>query len=148
MLWVDLELKAMADRHGHLCPYLALGFRVGEHFRKLLPTDQVPFDVRTYNQSCAVAALELMGFKVEVEELGEQTYALMAPSGETYALVTISREFLTPPAEDIMTIAEKIACGTADPFEKAHYGHALDRWILKILEAKEEELFKADGKFV
>lgn len=141
MLFVDLELKVLAQRHGHLCPYLALGWRVGVYFRELLPRPfPEDFTVLAYNRSCAVSALRLMGFRVRVEDLNEHTYSLLDLRGDPLSFVTVQQDLLLP-SEALWELGQKLRDGQATYYEKAHYTYLIDSWVADILSASEEALF-------
>ncbi len=145
MIFVALELKALAERHGHLCPYFALGWRVGNFFRGLLPPYSVlkDFRVLVYNKTCAVSVLRKMGFETLIEDLHEHTYVLLNPVGETLSLVTVHQDFLTPPPL-FKVLEEKLLSGTATYYEKLHYAYLIDSWVVDILNASEEKMFTCE----
>ncbi len=142
MIFVALELKTLAEKHGHLCPYFALGWRVGNFFRSLLPPYSLlkDFHVRVYNKTCAVSALKKMGFETSIENLYEHTYVLLNSIGEALSLVSVHQNFLTPPPL-FKALEKKLVAGIATYYEKAHYAYLMDCWVADILSASEEEIF-------
>ncbi|OAG28764.1 formylmethanofuran dehydrogenase subunit E family protein [Thermodesulfatator autotrophicus] len=144
MLLVDLELKVIAEKHGHLCPYLALGWRVGSFFKKFLLEKEFTgfenFFVHSYTHTCALNALELMNFKVTCENIGEHVYLLQAITGKALSMVAVNSEIIVPPYK-MEELAFKVYSDTALYYEKAHYNYLFDRWIVDILSASDEELF-------
>jgi len=140
MIFVDLELKAIAEKHGHLCPDLAIGWRVGSLFREYLPAHPEGFLVYVYNSTCAVQALTLMGFETKIEDLREHTYTLISPGGDILSLLTVRPDFITPPVP-MNELGQKIKEGRATYYEKAHYLHLLDHWVVEIISAAEDEIF-------
>ncbi|AEH44383.1 hypothetical protein Thein_0501 [Thermodesulfatator indicus DSM 15286] len=144
MLLVDLELKVIAEKHGHLCPYLALGWRVGLFFKNFLLKKEFTsfenFFVLAYAHSCALSALELMNFKISCENIGEHVYVLQTITGDALSMIAVNAEIIIPPRE-LEELTWKIKSDTALYYEKAHYSYLFDNWIVDILNASEEELF-------
>ncbi len=151
MLLVDLELKVIAERHGHLCPYLALGWRVGSFFKNFLLKKEFTsfenFFVHSYAYTCALNALELMDFKVSCENIGEHVYVLQTISGKALSMIAVNADLIVPPYK-LEELALKISSDTALYYEKAHYRHLFDHWIVDILNASDDELFVFPGRKV
>ncbi len=146
MIWVPLELKILAEKVGFLSPEVAIGWRVGDLFRrKLIRQGKKIKDhmVVSYNGLPGNQVLSLMGFRLRVEDLGEHVYSLCDSQGQPHLMVSVRLRHLLP-EEGFIQLEKRIAHLEAEPAEREEYLLALDRWVSQIILASDGELFRKE----
>ncbi|WP_456433225.1 FmdE family protein [Thermosulfuriphilus sp.] len=147
MIWVPLELKVLAEKIGLLCPEVAIGWRVGDYFRRRLVAwgEKIKeHRIVSYNTSKSAETLCLMGFRLQIEDLGEHVYSLCRSDGSPRLMISIRLRHLLPEV-GFRELEEKIINLQAGPEERQKYLLALDRWVSQIILASDQELFKKEG---
>jgi len=99
------------------------------------------FSVCAYNQSCAVRALELMGFPTISEDMDEEVYSLLNARGENLLFLETREAFLQA-SERLGELESKILRQIVTPQEKEEYLLLFKDWIEKILLAPFHKLFR------
>ncbi len=144
-----VQFKDVVNFHGHVCPGLAMGYRVAELAVQLLDLDPDKEDLLAVveNNSCAVDAIQVVTGctfgkgNLMLENYGKQVYTIVRrPQGEG---VRVAVKW-TPPSESEAAAAvwKKFMIGdrSADVVQaiNSHKAHKAKL----ILEADPEELFK------
>jgi len=143
---LNIELKTIVHRHGHLCPYLAIGWRAGLVFRTyILERSLEDFSVCAYNRGCAARALELMGFPTFSEDMDEEVYSLLNARGENLLFLRTRRAFVRAP-EKLRDLESKILRQIITLQEKEEYLLLFKNWIEEILSAPTYRLFRISGR--
>ena len=138
MILVDLELKMLANRHGHLCPDLAIGWRVGLVARRYLANSGT---ITASCLSCALDALKAMGpWTIKVDPIkGRHTYHLLPDRGQLLVLeVPLD---LTWPGENFINLEKRFFRCEASPAEIRAYQALIDKQVSRILTASDADLF-------
>ncbi len=144
LMLIDLELKGIALENGHLCPDLAIGWRVGLFARKFLAQDDGG-SIEAGCMSCALEALQAMGsWDLSVDAVqGRHVYLLRTGKGEEVEL-KVADEFVVPDPR-VLELEKKITMNMAATNEMLFYKDKLDEQIYRILSAREEDLFQMEG---
>jgi len=135
---VDLELKNLADKHGHLCPDFAIGWRVGLLARQFMADGG---KIVAGSLSCAIEAIQAMGpWNLIIDGAqGEHNYRLEAFTGENLVL-RIPKE-LTWPGGNFLELENRISTHKATLEEVSAYQVQIDKQVERILSASDAELF-------
>ena len=141
MILVDLELKMLADQHGHLCPNLAIGWRVGLLARRYIANNGA---ITAECLSCALDALRAMGpWKIKVDPIkGRHLYRLLPDRGQLLVL-EVPLDFAWP-GEDLINLEERLSRCEATPEEMAAYQVLIDKQVSRILTASDADLFACE----
>ncbi len=135
---VDLELKRMADMNGHLCPDLAIGWRVGLVARTILQDDG---EIVAGCMSCAVEALKNMGpWRLKVD-MAQGRHMYQVRSGKDICVNLEVSERFTWPDGDLALLEQRVSRHEASLEEIAAYQARIDEQIQEILSATDHELF-------
>lgn len=143
------KLKDIARFHGHICPGLALGYRVSAFALKKLGERSKDEEIVAIveNNSCAVDAVQVMTGctfgkgNLIFNDYGKQVYTFMKrPSGRA---IRISIDW-APPAETEKEkeMWQKYMKGSRSEAVLKYVHQRKSRKIKSILGAKDEELFK------
>lgn len=147
---VDIQLKRIADFHGHLCPDLALGYRVSQYALERLTLALMSgalLRVIVENTTSAVDAVQHMtgctlgNRRLLVRDWGKHVYTFICGEGEGLRLSL--RPGILPESPEMAELEEKIQAGQATLMETARYQTLLDQRIAFILETPAETLFSA-----
>ncbi|MCS7177828.1 MAG: FmdE family protein [Anaerolineae bacterium] len=147
---VDLRLKQIADFHGHLCPDLALGYRVSQYALERLTMalmSGVLLRVIVENTTSAVDAIQHMtgctvgNRRLLVRDWGKHVYTFIYSDSEGLRLSL--RPGILPANPEMAELEGKIQAGQATLMETARYQTLLDQRIMFILETPAETLFAA-----
>ncbi|MFN3763407.1 MAG: FmdE family protein [Anaerolineae bacterium] len=147
---VDFQLKRIADFHGHLCPDLALGYRVSQYALERLTLALMSgalLRVIVENTTSAVDAVQHMtgctigNRRLLVRDWGKHVYTFIW--GESQGLRLSLRPGVLPENPEMTELEQKIEAGQATLLETARYQTLLDQQILSILETPAETLFAA-----
>jgi formylmethanofuran dehydrogenase subunit E len=147
---VDIRLKRIADFHGHLCPDLALGYRVSQYALERLTLALMAgalLRVIVENTTSAVDAVQHMtgctigNQRLMVRDWGKHVYTFIC--GENEGLRLSLRPDVLPENPEMAELEEKIQACRATLLEIARYQTLLDQRILSILETPAETLFAA-----
>lgn len=147
---VDMRLKQVADFHGHLCPDLALGYRVSRYALERLTLALMSgalLRVIVENVTSAVDAIQYMtgctlgNRRLLVRDWGKHVYTFICGEGE--ALRLSLRPGALPENPEMAELEKKIQDGQATLLETARYQTLLDQRIALILETPAESLFAA-----
>ncbi|WP_297058771.1 FmdE family protein [Thermosulfurimonas sp.] len=134
-------LETVVRRHGHLCPYLAIGWRAGLVFRSYVQEKNLrDFSVCAYNRGCAARALQLMGFPSFSEDMDEEVYTLLNARGENLLFLRTRRSFTRAP-EKLRNLESKILRHTITLQEAEEYRYLFRNWVTEILVAPAHRLF-------
>ncbi|MBC7227278.1 MAG: hypothetical protein H5T61_08600 [Thermoflexales bacterium] len=147
---VDIRLKQIADFHGHLCPDLALGYRVSQYALERLTLPLMSgalLRVIVENTTSAVDAIQHMtgctlgNRRLLVRDWGKHAYTFIC--GEEEGLRLALRPGILPENPEMAELEGKIQAGQATLLETARYQTLLDQRIAFILETPAEVLFSA-----
>ncbi|HFC97345.1 MAG TPA: hypothetical protein ENJ40_02645 [Thermosulfurimonas dismutans] len=139
-------LETIVRRHGHLCPYLAIGWRAGLVFRSYIQEKALKdFTVCAYNRGCAARALELMGFPSFSEDMDEEVYTLLNARGENLLFLQTRKSFTRAP-EKLRDLESKILRHTITLQEAEEYRYLYRNWVSRILAAPAHQLFLISGR--
>ena len=141
MLLVNMELKLIADRHGHLCPDLAIGWRIGKLARRLITESGT---IEAGCMSCALEALSQMGnWHIRINpKISRHIYKLKDPNSPPVE-IRVPDKF-TWFSGEIASLETKLFKNEATIDEAAKYQVEIDRQVEKILRAPDTELFGND----
>lgn len=147
---VDIQLKRIADFHGHLCPDLALGYRVSQYALERLTLALMSgalLRVIVENTTSAVDAVQHMtgctlgNRRLLVRDWGKHVYTFICGEGEGLRLSL--RMGILPENLEMTELEGKIQAGQATLLETARYQALLDQRVMFILETPAETLFAA-----
>ncbi len=147
---VDIRLKQIADFHGHLCPDLALGYRVSQYALERLTIALMSgtlLRVVAENTTSAIDAIQyitgctLGNRRLLVRDWGKHVYTFL--SGEAEGLRLSLRPGVLPENPEMAELERKIQAGQATLLETARYQTLLDQRITFILDTPAETLFAA-----
>lgn len=156
---VPLPLANIVRYHGHLCPELAIGYRVGVIAQRELGISREKahsFFALAENMTSAIDALQFMtGCTVGNQnffayDLGKHVY-YFGPAQNGNELQEVLRVALINPVVDFAgkgEIEKKILAGQAEPAELENYQRALDEAVEQILTLPEEKLFTKSRVFM
>ncbi|MGQ9826060.1 MAG: FmdE family protein [Desulfotomaculales bacterium] len=151
-MFVPLELAAIANYHGHLCPELAVGYRAGLIARASLNLNRRnahEFFVVAENLSSAIDALQYLtgctfgNQSFYAYETGKHVY-YFARYNQEQVLHEALRISLINPLIDLspyQPIAARLCAGKAAPEEVSLYHRAISQAVKDILNLPEESLF-------
>ncbi|MGB9777270.1 MAG: FmdE family protein [Anaerolineae bacterium] len=149
---VDIRLKRIADFHGHLCPDLVLGYRVGQHalerltlalmggawLRVIVENTTSAVDAIQHITGCTVGNQRLL-----VRDWGKHVYTFIHSEEEGLRLSL--RPGILPENPEMAELEQKIRAGQATLLEMARYQTLLDQRIAFVLNTPAEVLFAAQG---
>jgi len=139
MLLVELELQIISEKHGHLCPDLAIGFRVGKLARHLLPDGNGIIEVGCI--SCALDAISYMGkWQVKVNPIIGRHIYNFKKDDKLILSIEVKEHFLNQ--KELCNLEDKLFQHKATIEEAAQYQVEIDRQVENILRIKDHELFK------
>ena len=143
------KLEEVVEFHGHLCPGLALGFRVSEFALKELGhrSEDEEIVAIVENDSCAVDAVQVMTGctfgkgNLIFNDFGKQVYTFIKrPSGDAIRISVEWKSAHESPLEKKMWQRYADGDRSSDVIEAVHKRKNKKTEI--ILKAKESELFK------
>jgi formylmethanofuran dehydrogenase subunit E len=147
---VDIRLKQIADFHGHLCPDLALGYRVSQYALERLALALMGgalLRVIVENTTSAVDAIQHMtgctlgNQRLMVRDWGKHVYTFIY--GEKEGLRLALRPGVLPENPDMTALEQRIQAGQATLLETARYQTLLDQRVTFVLDTPAEVLFVA-----
>lgn len=148
---VPVELANLAHYHGHVCPELAVGYRVSVLARQELGFDRKNAStqfVLAENMGSGIEAVQLMtGCTIGNQnffayDLGKQVY-YFGLSGEGFLPVEVLRLCLINEALIIDSdFDQRIISGEASQVEIEDYSDAVSKAVHDILDLSDEQLFK------
>ncbi len=139
MLLVELELQLIAEKHGHLCPELAIGFRVGKLARHFLPNGDGIIEAGCI--SCALDAISHMGkWDIKVNPIiGKHLYNFKKNKKLLLSIELNNRFFYN--SLELGNLENKLFQHKATIEEAARYQIEIDKQVETILRVKDSELF-------
>ncbi|WP_347488796.1 FmdE family protein [Desulfoscipio sp. XC116] len=139
--------------HGHVCPGLAIGYRVSEialkHLQELRSPDEELLAI-VENDACGVdAVMVLTGCTLGKGNLiyrdrGKQVYTFGSRNANRALRISVNGAVLHRPDPDAAQLSSKVFGGTATENEKAKYQLARGRRVEQILHMPEEEFCKVE----
>jgi formylmethanofuran dehydrogenase subunit E len=147
---VNMELKQVADFHGHLCPDLAIGYRACHYALAHLELELLwspGLRVLIENVGSAVDAVQqltgctLGNGQLIVRDYGKHVYTFVY--GEEDGLRLVLKPEALSPDSDFLALEEKIKASRATMLETARYQVLLDERISTLLKLPDEALFSA-----
>ncbi len=137
---IDLELKMLADAHGHLCPDLAIGWRVGLVARKVFGGND-DGNILAGCLSCASEAIAAMGsWNLKIDALMGRHFYRLEALGAGCVELEVPDE-LTWPDGNFAGLERQVSENKASILEIAAYQIQIDDQISRILGATDQELF-------
>ncbi len=140
---MDKELKDAIDFHGHMCPGLAMGYRVAKYVREHYPRSRDEELVCiAENKSCSVDALQaLLGCtagkgNLIIKDHGKQAFTIYSrDKGKALRIYFQGDVF-----EGMDRLRKGYFQGTLSPEEKKEFEKLREEVIHKILTAPDEEM--------
>ncbi|MEW5953639.1 MAG: FmdE family protein [Bacillota bacterium] len=139
--------------HGHVCPGLAIGYKVSEIALKKLgemrSTDEELVAV-VENDACGVdAVMVLTGCTLGkgnliYRDLGKQVYTFGSRNSSRALRIAVNGEILHRSDPEITELRKKVFGGTATPEEKYEFHTMMARRTEEILRMPEEDFCKAE----
>lgn len=146
-----MEIEDAVKFHGHMCPGLAIGFRVAklaeENFGTRSKDEELVAIVE--NKSCSVDAIQVVNSctfgkgNLIFRDYGKHVYTFFK-RGDEKALRIARKQEVFEKDNNGNNLFEKIRAGTATPEEMAEYKKEREERIKMILEAPAEELFNIE----
>lgn len=139
--------------HGHVCPGLAIGYKVSEIALKKLnelrsPDEELVAIVE--NDACGVdAVMVLTGCTLGkgnliYRDLGKQVYTFGSRNSNRALRISVNGEILHRSDPEMMELRKKVFGGTANQEEKTKFHTMMGRRTEQILHMSEEEFCKAE----
>lgn len=140
---LDHELKNAIDFHGHMCPGLAMGYRVAKYVREHYPrSEDEELVCIAENKSCSVDALQaLLGCtagkgNLIINDHGKQAFTIYSrDKGKALRIYFKGDVF-----EGMDRLRKGYFQGTLSPAEKKEFEKLREEVIHKILTAPDEEM--------
>lgn len=139
--------------HGHVCPGLAIGYRVAETALKRLgelrSADEELVAV-VENDACGIDAIMLLTGctlgkgNLIYRDLGKQVYTFGSRNGNRSIRISVNGEVLHRPDPETAELRQKVFGGTATQEEKARFQVVMGRRTELILGMAAEELCKVE----
>jgi len=140
---MDEDFKEAAKFHGHVCPGLAIGYRVAKYVKEHYPRSKDEELVAIVeNKSCSVDAIqELLGCtfgkgNLVCNDFGKQVFTIYSRDKGKALRIYFKGEVL----EGMDRLRQKAAQGMLSPEEKRELGGMREKLIQKILTAPDQEL--------
>jgi formylmethanofuran dehydrogenase subunit E len=149
---VNMELKRIADFHGHLCPELAIGYRAAKLALSHLAIPDTPAsDLRVVaeNSTSALDAIQFLtgcttgNGRLVHKNYGKHVYTFLLP-GKLRSLRLSLRKGVVNIPDQFLLLEEKIRSHEADIFEVAQYETILGGLVDEILSLANEALFNIE----
>ncbi|MBP2030538.1 formylmethanofuran dehydrogenase subunit E [Methanohalophilus levihalophilus] len=145
-----MEIEDAVKFHGHMCPGLAIGFRVAkiaeENFGTRSKDEELVAIVE--NKSCSVDAIQVINSctfgkgNLVFRDYGKHVYTFFKRGDEKALRISRKQDvFERGGGNDLF---QKVRAGTATPEEKAEFQREREEKIKMILEAPADELFKIE----
>lgn len=139
--------------HGHVCPGLAIGYRVAEtalkRLSELRSADEELVAV-VENDACGIDAIMLLTGctlgkgNLIYRDLGKQVYTFGSRSGNRAIRVSVNGEILHRPDPETAELRQKVFGGTATQEEKVRFQGSMGRRTEEILRMPAEDLCKVE----
>ncbi|MDK2891685.1 FmdE family protein [Methanohalophilus sp.] len=146
-----MEIEDAVKFHGHMCPGLAIGFRVAklaeEHFGMRSKDEELVAIVE--NKSCSVDAIQVINSctfgkgNLIFRDYGKHVYTFFKRGNEK-ALRIVRKQNVFERDNNGNNLFEKIRAKTATPEEMTEFKKEREERIKMILEAPADELFKIE----
>ena len=140
---MDDDFKEAVKFHGHICPGLAIGYRVAKYVKEHYPRSKDEELVAIVeNKSCSVDAIqELLGCtfgkgNLVCNDFGKQVFTIYSREKGKALRIYFKGEVL----EGMDRLRQKAAQGTLSPEEKRELGGIREKLIQKILTARDDEI--------
>lgn len=149
-LIVDLQLKLIADFHGHLCPDLVIGYRACCLALESLGAE-LSWSPRSFviaeNATSALDAVQrlthctLGNSRLMVRDVGKHGYTFA--SGEGVGLRLVLRPGALGPNEELVFLEERVESGDATIDETVRYQALIDARVAALLYLPAPSLFES-----
>ncbi|HUI39473.1 MAG TPA: FmdE family protein [Methanothrix sp.] len=140
---MDDDFKEAVKFHGHVCPGLAIGYRVAKYVKEHYPRSKDEELVAIVeNKSCSVDAIqELLGCtfgkgNLVCNDFGKQVFTIYSRDKGKALRIYFKGEVL----EGMDRLRQKAAQGTLSPEEKRELEGMREKLIQKILTAPDDEI--------
>ncbi len=147
---IDMNLKRVVDFHGHLCPDLAIGVRVCEFIKDLVPSKGAEFSsisIIAENSTSAIDAIQILlgttlgNQRLYIADLGKHNYTVILPNHKQG--INISLKSLNFKNEtQFCMLEEKISKNEIVFEEVVMFQKLLDDRVKHIFNTPLKELFK------
>ncbi len=144
-----MEIEDAVKFHGHMCPGLAIGFRVAklaeEHFGTRSKDEELVAIVE--NKSCSVDAIQVVNSctfgkgNLIFRDFGKHVYTFFKRGDEKALRISLRQEVFER-GNNGNDLFKKVRSGTATSEEMAEYKKEREENIKMIMEAPADELFK------
>ncbi len=143
-----MEFEAAAKFHGHICPGLAMGYRVAQvaanHFKDRSEDEELVAIVE--NRSCAVDAIQVVNGctfgkgNLVFRDHGKHVYTFFK-RGDKEALRISIKTLPSPMDEKQKALFDKVRAGIATENEVKQYKEGHEKRGYDVLEIPEEDMF-------
>jgi len=140
---MDEDFKKAVEFHGHVCPGLAIGYRVAKYVKEHYPRSKDEELVAIVeNRSCSVDAIqELLGCtfgkgNLVFKDYGKQAFTIFSRDKAKALRVYFQSDFL----EGMDRLRQKAMQGELSPQEKKEMEGLREKIIQRILTAPDEEI--------
>jgi formylmethanofuran dehydrogenase subunit E len=146
---IELQLKQIADFHGHLCPDLVIGYRAAQYALSRLEVKLALPNLRVLveNNTSAVDAIQkltgctLGNLRLLIRNEGKHVYIFQVNKQRGLCLTLAPAGQVVSPI--FLRLEEMIQSGKANLDETAEYQYLLDQRIVQLLHLPSESLFAA-----
>jgi len=148
---IDCEMwRKAVDYHGHICPGLAIGYRVANCAIKALEAVRAEDEelvAVVENDSCSVDAISVLTGctlgkgNLLYRDYGKQAYTFICRhSGSAVRVAVLDGEMTNSGSEEMRSLRRKVLGGTASPEERERYYSCQLARTQKILLCPEDSL--------
>jgi formylmethanofuran dehydrogenase subunit E len=141
--FMDEEFKKAAEFHGHICPGLAIGYRVAKYVKEHYPRSKDEELVAIVeNKSCSVDAIqEVLGCtygkgNLVTKDFGKQVFAFYSRDQDKALRIYFKGSVF----EEMDRFRQKSSKGELSEKERQDFAALREKAIQKILTAPDEEL--------
>ncbi|NYT02664.1 MAG: formylmethanofuran dehydrogenase [Methanosarcinales archaeon] len=140
---MDEDLKRAVEFHGHMCPGLAIGYRVAKYVKDHYPrSGDEELVAIVENNSCSVDAIQdVLGCtfgkgNLIFKDHGKHVYTVYSRDQDRALRIYFKYDLSGP----MTTLRQKYFSGTATPAEREEFERSRDQNIKDILNLEEKEL--------
>jgi len=152
MLFTNVQLKRIANFHGHICPNLALGYRASQLGLKTLNPEQTSeetLSVIVENNTSALDAIQCMtgctsgNQHLRVRDLGKHKYIFVLNQSNRAVIVNL-KEVEFSEETTYFILERKIRDNKATTEDIDYIQYLLDTWVSWLLSLSDQELFHVE----
>jgi len=140
---MEADLKKAVDFHGHMCPGLAMGYRVARYVKEHYPrSEDEELVAIAENSSCSVDAIQdMLGCtsgkgNLIFKDYGKQAFTFYSRDKGKALRIYVKGDFF----EGMDQLRQKYFQGQMDPNEMKEFESLREKIIQKILTAPDEDV--------